>query len=135
MIFAQNAAPAADEVGMPFGDVRVVEALALCKLLEPHRKPLKLECIYVYPEAIDKQLGGFTSWVLEVATADNRSIMWGHTPGKESPDEPPVEEKVASIHAWLDSPRPAGEVAVLDLRHRRVPSRLTRTPALSNGAP
>jgi hypothetical protein len=118
MIFAPNAAPAGD-VGMTFGDDRITEALLLCKLLEPLRVPLKLACIYVEPDTIQQQLGGQSSWLMNVATEDKRNIIWGHAPGKESKDEPLVEEKIASVRSWLGTPAESSDVAVLDLRQRR----------------
>lgn len=118
MIFAPNAAPAGD-VGMAFGDDRITEALKLCKLLEPLRVQLQLECIYVEPDTLNQQLGAASAWIMNVTTADKRNIIWGHGPGKESKDEPLVEEKIASMRSWLGTPAESSDVAVLDLRQRR----------------
>lgn len=129
VIFAPNAAPAGD-VGMAFGDDRILEALKLCRLLEPQRKELKLACIYVQPDAIEQQLGAFNSWVMNIATDDKRNIIWGHAPGKEGKDEPGVEEKIASMQSWLQTPPESSDVAVLDLRHRRtISQRLVTIPS------
>jgi hypothetical protein len=125
MIFAPNAAPAGD-VGVSFGDERIVEALKLCRLLEPMRAELKLECVYVEPDTFDKQLGGFNSWVLNISTGDKRNVVWGHAPGKEMQDEPPVEEKIERMRSWLAAAPSATDVATLDLRQRKnVGRRLT----------
>lgn len=127
MIFAPNAAPAGD--GMAFGDDRILEALKLVRLLEPLRQPLKLACIYVQPDAIEQQLGAFNSWIMNIATDDKRNIIWGHTPGKETKDEPRAEEKIGMLQAWLGSPASNSDVAVLDLRHRRtISQRLVTVP-------
>jgi len=118
MIFAPNAAPAGD-VGMTFGDDRITEALSLCKLLEAVRVQLKLACIYVEPDTMGQQLGAQSSWLMNVTTEDKRNIIWGHAPGKESKDEPLVEEKIVSMRSWLQAPPESSDVAVLDLRQRR----------------
>lgn len=118
MIFAPNAAPAGKR--MAFGDERIAAALALCRLLEPQRVPLKLDCIHVEPDSIDQQLGGFNSWIMHVVTEDKREIIWGHAPGKESKDELSIEEKLVTLRAWLQTPPSATNIAVLDLRQRRV---------------
>lgn len=128
MIYAPNAAPAGKR--MAFGDERIAAALSLCKLLEPQRVPLKLDCIYVEPDSIDQQLGGFNSWVMHILTEEKREIVWGHAPGKETKDEPSVEEKLVSLRTWLQSSPSASGIAVLDLRQRRVLSpRLITIPA------
>lgn len=128
MIFAPNAAPAGD-IGMAFGDDRILEALKLCKLLEPQRHALKLACIYVEPDAIEQQLGAMSSWILNITTEDKRNIVWGHSPGKETKDEPHMEEKVASLQTWLNAPPSASDIKVLDLRIRRsIGQRLVTVP-------
>ncbi len=68
---------------------------------------------------MDLQLGGFNSWQLNIRTKEDRSIIWGHAPGKETKDEMTVEEKIASMRAWLAAPPSAGAAPELDLRQRR----------------
>ncbi len=128
MIFAPNAAPAG-AVGMAFGDPRISEALVLCKLLEHLRVQLRLACIHVEPDAIDQHLGGFNSWVMLIQTEDNREVLWGHAPGKENKDEMNVQEKLATMKAWLSASPASSDVAVLNLLQRRnIGQRLITTP-------
>lgn len=102
-----------------FRDPRIGVALELCKLLEPYRVDLQLECIDVEPDGMDLQLGGFNSWQLSIRTKEDRLIVWGHAPGKETKDEMLVDEKIASMRAWLATPPSAGSLPKLDLRIRR----------------
>lgn len=102
-----------------FRDPRIGEALALCKLLEPVRSELQLAFIDVFADGMDVQLEGFNSWQLRIRTKDERAIIWGHAPGKETKDEMLVEEKIATMKAWLAAPPSAGSVEELDLRQRR----------------
>lgn len=118
MIFAPNAAPPG-EVGMAFGDDRITEALLLCKSLEPLRAQFKLECIYVEADTLNQHVGDQSAWIMIVTSADKRNAIWGHAPGKESKDEPLVEEKIASLRSWLNAPAPSSDIAILDLRQRR----------------
>ena len=110
-----------------FRDPRIAEALKLVKLLEPVRKDLHLFKIYVEADGMDLQLGGFNSWLLKISTKENRGIIWGHAPGKETKDEMLVEEKIASMRAWLAAPASAD--SILDLRQRRgLGQRFTSVP-------
>lgn len=128
VIFAPGATPAGG-VGMAFGDDRILEALKLCRLLEPQREALKLACIYVQADQLEQQLGALNSWTLTVETVDKRIIIWGHAPGKETKDEPRVEEKIASMQTWLQAPAIASDVPKLDLRYRRtLTQRLVTVP-------
>ena len=128
VIFAPGATPAGG-VGMAFGDDRILEALKLCRLLEMQRAALKLACIYVHADPLDQQMGALNSWTLTVETGDKRRIIWGHAPGKETKDEPRVEEKIASMQTWLQAPASASDIAVLDLRYRRtITQRLVTIP-------
>ena len=112
-----------------FRDPRIGEALPLCRLLEPVRAELRLRCIDVDADGMDLQLAGFNSWQLTVRDKDDRTIIWGHAPGKETKDEMLVEEKIASMRAWLSAPPSSGSAAVLDLRQRRgLGQRLTAMP-------
>ncbi|MFO1063492.1 MAG: hypothetical protein U0892_06465 [Pirellulales bacterium] len=115
-IYAVGATPPQD-IGMPFGDMRIVEALKLCKLLSPVRTVLKLEEIYVDQD----QPGGPSPWILRILTDDKRQIIWGHAPGDESVGEPRVELKISMMERWLRSGvDPAGGTVTrntLDLRN------------------
>lgn len=106
-----------DNIG--FRDPRIGVALALCKLLEPVRAELRLEIIDVEADGMDLQLGGFNSWNLTIRGKDDRTIVWGHAPGKETKDEMLVDEKIASLRAWMAAPLSAGTDPKLDLRIRR----------------
>ncbi len=134
VIFAPNIqVETKDNIGnRGFRDPRIAEALPLCKLLEQFRKELRLACIYVDPDGMDLQLGGFNSWQLTIRTDEKRSIIWGHAPGKETKDEMLIEEKIASMRAWLAAPATAGGPDELDLRQRRgLGQRFTSTPKSS----
>ncbi len=116
-----------------FKDPRVAHALSLCKLLEGMRNELQLKFIDVYADGMDLQLGGFNSWILAITTKEQRTIIWGHAPGKETKDELVVDEKIASIKAWLAVPPSAGVAQELDLRQRRgLGQRFTSAPPLKN---
>ena len=112
-----------------FRDPRIAEAMKLVKLLEPVRADLNLSRIYVEADGMDLQLGGFNSWLLKISTKDQRGIIWGHAPGKETKDEMLVEEKIASMRAWLAVPASSSGEPVLDLQRRRgLGQRFTSVP-------
>lgn len=113
-IYATGATPAGD-VGMPFGDSRVSEALELCKLLRLKREAWQVERVHVTP---DDQVGQRSPWILNLVTGDNREIIWGHAPGKESTGEPSVQDKVTRLESWLSSVPTNNSVNSLDLRIR-----------------
>ncbi|MCA9133604.1 MAG: hypothetical protein KDA45_10635 [Planctomycetales bacterium] len=114
LIFAQNARPAG-EVGMPYGDVRISEALRLCTFLEPHRHRLHLQEIWINHDGVGS---GPSPWTLLVTTEDNREIVWGHAPGTENSGELPAPQKLEQMLAWLQAPRDESKTtARLDLRH------------------
>ena len=117
MIFAPNAVPTGESM-MAFGDNRILEALKLCRILEPHRSAWKLACIYVEPDAVDRQLTGFNSWMMTVTTQDKRNILWGHAPGKELKDETAIEEKLAILQSWIQNSANSTKAPDLDLRTR-----------------
>ncbi len=97
MIYAKGASPTG-AYGERFGDPRVHEAVKLCAILFPLRDRLELESIYVYQ---DRQQPGSAKYLLEVAQkpqdGEQRRFPWGHAPGSESPNEPPIEAKVAKM--------------------------------------
>lgn len=114
MIFAQDARPAGD-VGMPYGDVRITEALRLCALLESYREPLGLQEIWV---SHDQLASGPSPWSLSIVTLDKtREVIWGHAPQAESRGELPAEEKLQRMVDWFKQPLGVGPDAQrLDLR-------------------
>jgi hypothetical protein len=123
LIFAAGTAPKGD-VGMAFGDPRIMEALDLTKLLAPLRVPLKLERIYVEQDPV---VGSPSPWVLRIVTKDRREVItWGHAPGKEISGEPRPEAKLAALQKWfqtLPSILPAdGKPAEVDLRQISTPA-------------
>ncbi len=99
MIYADGAAPPND-IGMAFSDIRVRQALALCRFLEPSRIELRLEGIYVER---DLRMGGPSPWIMRIRTSDNRAITWGHAPGVEMNGEPDAQTKLAALLRWHNS--------------------------------
>ncbi len=113
-IFADGARPAGD-VGMPFGDSRVNEALILCGLLEPLRERFRLQFIYVDQ---DNASNSPSPWIMSLVTRDRYQIIWGHAPSSEAGGEPPANEKMARMVAWFETEQPHAdeELSRLDLR-------------------
>ena len=115
MIIADEARPAGD-TGMPYGDVRITQALQLCQLLAKYRETYQLQEIWVHR---DNLASGASPWSLSVITRDKaRAIVWGHAPQYEARGELPADEKLSRMLTWLKQPLPAspGEVHRLDLR-------------------
>ncbi len=115
MIFAQDARPAGD-VGWPYGDVRITEALRLCEFLQPQHDAFQLQEVWVQH---DNLASGSSPWSLTVRTRDRtREIIWGHAPRAEGTGELPAEEKLRRLVTWLKQPLPTspGEVHRIDLR-------------------
>ncbi|QDV24237.1 hypothetical protein [Aureliella helgolandensis] len=115
LIYAEDVR-SAGEVGKPFGDARIIEALKLCEFLEPERERWGLERINVYQ---DLRSGGASPWILILATRDrSREIIWGHAPTNEASGEPQPGEKLTRLRKWMDEPSTgtAQKPAVLDLR-------------------
>jgi hypothetical protein len=114
MIFARDASPAGT-IGMPYGDVRITEALRLCEFLQPQRDTFQLQEITVQH---DNLASGASPWILTISTRDRtRQIIWGHAPRAEGTGELPAEEKLRRMVAWLKQPLPTspGEVHRIDL--------------------
>ncbi len=121
MIIADEARPAGD-TGMPYGDVRITQALQLCQLLGKHRETHQLQEIWVHH---DNMSAGDSPWSLTVVTRDKtRAIVWGHAPDYESRGELPADEKLNRMLTWLSQPLPAtpGEVQRIDLRMASSPT-------------
>lgn len=115
VIYAQAARPAG-EVGMPYGDARILEALSLCQFLEPYREQYGLEVIEIHQ---DRLASGPSPWSLTIFTRDKRrEILWGHAPRIEQSGELPADEKLKRLLSWLQQPLPATatEVLTIDLR-------------------
>ncbi len=119
MIFAEDARPGG-EIGMPYGDVRITEAIELCGVLEPHRVSFDLQFITVNHDGLG---AGPSPWILTIATRDrSREIIWGHAPGITDSGELPTEEKLNRMLAWLKenaTPGASAEVKTIDLRQSR----------------
>ncbi len=116
IIYAQNAHPAGD-IGLPYGDVRIMEALSLCEFLEKYREPYGLEVIEIHQ---DNLTSGPSPWSLSAFTRDKRrEIIWGHAPRLENSGELPADEKLKRLLAWLAQPLPTdtNEIQTIDLRH------------------
>ena len=115
-IFAKDAEPTG-RLGMPFGDVRIMEALKLCEFLEKYREPLGLAVIEV---SQDNLASGPSPWVLHAFTRDKRrEIIWGHAPRLEGTGELPADEKLKRLLSWMEKALPAQstQTLTLDLRY------------------
>lgn len=114
LIIAEGARPAG-EVGMPYGDVRITEALALCTYLDKHRQTLRLQEIWVEQDPASRSEH---PWSMTLVTSDKREIIWGHAPKSGSAGEVPAEEKLDRMIAWLQQPADSSQPQslVLDLR-------------------
>lgn len=116
IIYAQDAHPAGD-VGMPYGDVRIMEALSLCEFLEHYREAWGLEVIEIHQDSLS---GGASPWSLTIFTRDKRrQIVWGHAPRQEGSGELPADEKLKRLVAWNAQPLPTGssELQTIDVRY------------------
>ncbi len=102
LIYAQSAIPLGLE-GSEYGDIRIKEALLLCRLLKSHREKLGIERVYVYP---DPGSEGPSRWNLELTTR-SKKIRWGHPPGMESPGEPGFPAKFRKLSDFLLRPTPS----------------------------
>ncbi len=121
MIIAEEARPAGD-TGMPYGDVRITQALTLCQFLAKHRETYQLQEIWVNHDSL---ASGPSPWSLTVITRDKtRAIVWGHAPQYEARGELPADEKLTRMLAWLKQPVSAspGEVHRIDLRTASSPT-------------
>ncbi len=121
MIIADEARPAGD-TGMPYGDVRITQALQLCQLLAQHREAHQLQEVWVHHDNLS---AGASPWSLTVVTRDKlRAIVWGHAPEYESRGELPADEKLNRMLSWLKQPLPVtpGEVQRIDLRMASSPT-------------
>ncbi len=115
IVYAQNARLAGD-IGMPYGDARIMEALSLCEYLEQYREEYGLEVIEIQQDSLTS---GPSPWSLSAFTRDKRrKIIWGHAPKLEDRGELPAEEKLKQLLAWLKQPLPAQstEEQTIDLR-------------------
>lgn len=112
LIFAQGARPAGD-IGMPFGDSRITEALRLCAFLEPQRKQLGIQRVYVDH---DPRAQGPNTLIVTLETNDKHLVRWGHVPGAEDPRESAPADKLRVLNSWLEQQRSANQTAgTLDL--------------------
>lgn len=121
MIFADEARPAGD-TGMPYGDVRITQALQLCQFLAKYRETYQLQEIWVHH---DNLASVASPWSLTILTRDkSRAIVWGHAPQNEDRGELPADEKLSRMLAWLKQPVPAspGEIHRIDLRTATSPT-------------
>lgn len=103
VIRADNATPTG-QIGMAFGDVRIVNALKVCSLLEPVREREKLQSVYVEH---DHRSSGDSPWIIVLETTDKHQIIWGHMPNAEGVGEPSASDKLQALSAWLTTQREA----------------------------
>lgn len=99
VIYADGATPNG-EIGMPYGDPRIEQALALAKYLRPVQQSLQLTDIHVVP---DQNSSLKNPWLLELQSRSGKlpAFMWGHAPGSESSGELPGEEKLQRLTRWI----------------------------------
>jgi hypothetical protein len=90
--------------GMPFNDIRVMEALKLIAYLESKSDPKQLGLQWVHVRA-DSRPTSVNPWLFELWTTDKHLIIWGHAPGEESGSEASAENKLIESTKWLDEQR------------------------------
>jgi hypothetical protein len=98
LVYSQGSLLQGKKFGADYGDVRVKEALLLCRVLKTDREPLGLERIYVYP---DETEGPMAHCRLEITTRSGKTILWGHAPGLEEPGEPGAPAKQRKLREIL----------------------------------
>ena len=103
IIYAQDVlASDYPKVGMTIADPQIVEAILLCRLINPLRnqKFPKLTSVYVYPS----QEAGKGRWKLELTTKGGPRILWGSAPGHEANSEPLANVKLKRlVEVFIDS--------------------------------
>ena len=122
LVYLEGATPPSD-VGMPFSDLRIRQALVLCRYLESIRVEMRLQAIYIVR---DIHLGDLNPWGLCIQTSDKRRIIWGHAPGAESPNEPLAQEKLAALTQWRADTR--GTIEIDLTKPQAFESKLTSSP-------
>ena len=90
--------------GMAYADVRVHHALKLAQFLEAsgQRSALEIQWLRV---TRDNDVSTGRPWLLQLLTAGNRMVIWGHTPGEEVGGENPPDRKLSDLANWLKSER------------------------------
>ncbi|GIW97594.1 MAG: hypothetical protein KatS3mg111_0927 [Pirellulaceae bacterium] len=111
LIFADGARPSGD-IGMPFGDPRIVDAVELCRYLEADRQRLGLKEIWIEPSP--RRATGARPWTLIVVTDTERRIIWGEPPSSDLAIEPTPSQKREMMIAHLQGD--ATSAATIDLR-------------------
>lgn len=112
VLWAAGARPAGD-AGMAFGDVRITEALQLCKFLYDDRQALGIKGISITQE---NRSSSSSPWIMVLHTIDDLSIIWGHAPSVQAPSEPSPKNKRDFLFAWLENARKTNSRASVDLR-------------------
>jgi len=95
-------------VGQPFGDSRIHDAVKLCVLLNPLRRELNIERIYVREVPLGS---GRKDFLLDVATrptesGEQRRVTWGHAPEADAPGETDIKTKLQRLYQFFSSDRP-----------------------------
>ncbi len=127
LIFADGARPSGD-VGMPFGDPRIDDAVELCRLLEPERRRLGLREVWVEP--VTRPASGARPWMLIVVTDQDQRIVWGQPPSVATSLEPTPAQKREALIFQLQQGLPSK--AMLDLR---TPAPTTTVSRAADAAP
>ncbi len=93
--------------GMAYGDSRVQHALKLAQFLEAsgQRSALEIQWLRV---TRDNDVSTGKPWLLQLQTAGNRMVIWGHTPGEEVSGENPPDRKLSDLANWLKAEREKG---------------------------
>lgn len=101
LVYAHGAVRSGKKFGTDYGDVRIRDALQLCRLLRDDRARLELEKIYVYP---DPSRNPAIRSTLEITTKSGKRIHWGRPPGFEIPGEPGAPAKHRKLIEVLSNP-------------------------------
>lgn len=102
-IYCENLAPPTGIEGSVYEDLRILNALKICELLEKMRVQFGIERINVMSEPTQFPTN---RWVYEIVLKDNRAVYWGHAPGEESAGEDTAKAKILKIQSQLS---PAAE--------------------------
>ena len=122
IIEIENMEHSGAQAGLTFNDSRVMEALRLLNFLEKQMEPKLLGIRWIRVRR-DIGLSGATPWILELWTSDQKTILWGRSPGEEAVGESTAERKLAEMSNWLETQRrsSAGHTSLNLLDSRATP--------------
>lgn len=122
IIEIENMEHSGAQAGLTFNDSRVMEALRFINFLDKQWTPKQLGIKWIRVRR-DDGISGATPWILELWTSDQRTILWGRSPGEEAVGENTAERKLAEMASWLEAQRrsPAGTMSLNLMDNRATP--------------